>query len=174
VFLIAGVGPAHADWLVTPFLGLKFAGSTNIALGDAADSTKLALGGMFTLIGDSVLGIEADFSYYPRFFEADDDTGVVARSNVLTLMGNVVVAMPVGLSRSSLRPYATAGAGLMHVGIDDIVDLFPADTNLFAVNLVRFDLRFFRNVTEGNAIPRDSNRVRLSFWRASVGVSLRY
>jgi hypothetical protein len=75
----------------------------------------------------------------------------------------------------------------MHVGIDDIVDLFPADTNLFAVNfgggaigplsprtLVRFDLRFFRNVTEGNAIPRDSNRVRLSFWRASVGVSLRY
>ena len=81
---------ASADWILSPFIGLKMGGDTNfVDLDQGAGATKLTLGGSAGLLGDGVLGVEADFGYSPRFFETATRARLVFRSSVTTLMGNV-------------------------------------------------------------------------------------
>lgn len=179
---------ASADWLVTPFIGLKFAGTTNfVDLDSAADDTKLTFGGSLGVGGEGMLGLEADFGYSPRFFERGDSSGLVARSNVTTLMGNVIVAAPLSVTRESLRPFILGGLGLIHVGIQDVADVFQVDRNLLGVTVgggasgaltdeasLRIDLRYLTALGSGDPGTVGFGRTRLSFWRATVGVMLRY
>jgi len=133
-----------------------------------------------------MFGIEVDFGYSPRFFERDQSSGLIARSNVTTLTGNVIVAAPLSVTRDSLRPFFVGGAGLIHIGIDDVVGLLPVNSNLVGIDVgggalgrltnrtsVRFELRYFRTVTEDTDVVAFGPS-RLSFWRAAVGVFLKY
>ena len=43
---------------------------------------------------DGLLGVEAEFSHVPRFFEGDSEFGLVLTSRVSTLSGSVVLAVP--------------------------------------------------------------------------------
>lgn len=182
--------PASAEWFVAPFLGLKFNGATNfVDLEQGADNTKLTAGVTAGVLGDGVLGAEADFGYSPRFFERSRGvgSGLVARSQVFTLMGNVVVAPPRRLTDLSLRPFISGGGGWMRVSIDDVIGALSFDSNLFAINVgggatgalsprtsLRFELRYFRSVSREDAERTVGfGPTRLSFWRAGLGISIR-
>jgi hypothetical protein len=188
VVTLLTAAPAHADFFVTPFAAIKFAGNAQIVdLESGASNVKFTLGGMAGVLTDGLFGVEADVAYVPRFFERSTGS-LVARSQVITVMGNVMVAAPRSLTQYSLRPFVSGGAGLMHVNIDDIADAIPVDSNYFGVNVgggamgplnnsldVRFELRWFKSVTTGtteNATPLLPGSA-LSFWRAAVGLTIR-
>jgi hypothetical protein len=177
---------AGADWIVTPFAGLKIGGDTNLVdLDQGAGATKLTLGGSVGLLDDGVLGIEADFGYSPRFFETTRGR-LVFSSSVITLMGNVIVTTPRELTRESLRPYLIGGLGLMHATIDDVAGVFQVHSNLLGLSVgggaiggvtartsLRFDLRHFKNISKEDA-QVGFGTTRLGFWRLTAGLTLRY
>jgi opacity protein-like surface antigen len=189
VWLVAWLSPAaaEADWLITPFVGVKFAGDTNlIDLDQAAGEPKLVIGGSAALLGAGLLGAELDVGYSPRFFERSDPNLLVRSSSVTTIFGSVLVAVPLAVTRESLRPYAVGGLGLIHAETEDVLDIIRIDSNLFGLAVgggiigalsdrtsVRLDLRHFRTLSrEGEAVLVGTTR--LSFWRASAGVTFRY
>jgi hypothetical protein len=177
---------AAADWLFTPFLGVTFAPHTALLdLEQSAGSTKGVYGISVSLLTHGLFGVEGDFGYSPRFFERGGRS-VVSGSNVTTLMGNVVVAVPLSVTRESLRPYATGGVGLIHAASAGVADILGVDRNLLGYDFgggaigmfdpnvgLRFDLRRFQTVHEVEN-PVTFARSRLSFWRATVGVTIRY
>ena len=177
--------PAQADFFITPFAAVKFAGDASIVdLESGASNAKFALGGMVGVLTDGLFGVEADLTYVPRFFERSTGS-LVARSHVFTFMGNVMIAAPLSVTQYSLRPFVSGGAGLMHINIDDVANAIPIDSNLFGINVgggatgplsnsldVRFELRWFKSVTAGDSTPL-LPRSALSFWRAAVGLTIR-
>lgn len=183
VFACLPAADARAEWLITPFIGLKFGGDTTFVDPDrGADNTKMTLGGSLARVGDGVLGFEADFGYSPRFFDPGPG-GLTSSSSVSTLTGNVLLMVPRALTGYSLRPYAVGGAGWMHIGVNSIL---PANSNVWAMTLgggaigaltdrtsLRFELRYFKNLT-GDESANTIGSARLSFWRATVGVSFGY
>ena len=107
------------------------------------------------------------------------------------MSGNLVVTAPLSVTRESLRPYLVGGLGLLHVGIDDAIALNPVDRNLLALNLgggvigmlERSHGRPLRPPPHAQHSRRSSATrwvgpvwlpVRLSYWRATVGVTVRY
>jgi opacity protein-like surface antigen len=154
--------PARADAFVTPFIGATFGADA-----PASEPTYgFALGGML----GGVFGIEGEFGYTPNFFASTGDT---SDSHVLTLMGNVLVGLPIG----GFRPYLTAGAGLIRqhneFTVQDI--LTDISSNDFGINAgggarfmftdhvgVRADLRYFMVRKSGG----------LDFWRGYGGLNL--
>ena len=181
--VVAGT-PAHADFFVTPFAAIKFAGDSRIIDVDSgAANARFTLGGMVGFLSDGIVGVEGDVTYVPRFFERSAGT-LVARSHVITAMGNVMLAVPLSVTGYSLRPFISGGAGVMHINIDDALDILPVDSNLFGVNVgggavgpltnaldVRFELRWFKSVSAGNErtlLPGPA----LSFWRVAIGLTI--
>lgn len=182
--------PAAADWLVSPFVGVRFAAATTLfSAPGPPEGARFLWGVSGGLLTDGIFGIEAEFSYVPDFFETEFD--VLATSRVATLSGNVILAIPIEATTYGLRPYVTGGLGLMHassVGLEGLTPLFRIDSNFLALNLgggaigpvsprssIRFDLRYFRNMkTDENApVTPEAAGAQLSFWRASVGLTLR-
>lgn len=180
--------PARADWIVTPFIGLKFAGATNfVDLEKGAGGTKLTLGGSVGVLGDGVLGVEVDLGYTPGFFEGADPTGLVVGSQVTTFVGNVILALPRSMTRDSLRPYAVGGLGLMHASIEDVLQVLRVNSNLLGLVVgggaigpltnrtsLRFEVRYFRNLSKDEGPLVGFGATKLTFWRATAGVTLRY
>jgi hypothetical protein len=189
VLLLVWTPPAeaHADWLITPFLGTSLAGETTFLIFEEGGGRKLTLGASVALLSDGIVGIEAEVGHTPRFFEGVNRLGLVLTSRVTTLSGNVIVAAPLAVTRESLRPYLVGGLGLMQARSKHAAGLFPVDEDLLGLNIgagaigfvtertgLRFDLRHFKAVT-GTDGPRARPGVsRLSFWRATAGVTIRY
>lgn len=189
VLLFLAPVPAAADWYFTPFIGIKFGGSTTLAspLVQIEVARKAALGGSVALISNGLLGVEADYGFYPGLFVQADDELVVASNRAQTLTGSVLLAAPLGLTRESLRPYLVGGVGWMSViGSDEFV-FFPVDEDFIALNLgvgaigmlgdrfgLRFDVRHFSNLDRDEPSDGSSESPRLKFWRGTVGVTLRY
>ncbi len=180
---------ASADWLFVPQLGAVFGGRTTIVdLDQGAGSKTLTLGGSVTWLSDGIVGLEADLGHTPHFFERGSSSqALILDSTMTTLTGNVVVTVPLAVTRESLRPYVVGGLGLMHASSNDAVRIFSFDSNLLAMNVgggaigfvtpftgVRFDVRHFRNLSPDGTATTTSGATRLSFWRASVGVVIRY
>jgi opacity protein-like surface antigen len=181
---------ASAEWLISPFVALKFGGSicpctlVNTDLVDPEDATglrKWALGGAFGFLTDGVFGLETEFAYVPGYFNRADAPNQVVGSSVITWTGNVLVALPAAVSRDGLRPYVTAGAGLVRFRRENIGGVFSASSRqptlvfgggalgrLTDRTSLRFDLRRF--------IGNDDQELGygISFWRATVGVTIRY
>src|SRR5258705_13953922 len=105
IAVIAGLTPitahAQADLFVIPFIGMKLAGHTNIPDPESpqqpAGAKKTTFGISAAIMGDGVLGLEGDFHHTPHFFERGIG-GLISQSNVTTLTGNVVVAVPRALA----------------------------------------------------------------------------
>lgn len=181
---------ASADWLITPFIGTAFSGETTLLiLAPGTREKKITFGITGTLLSDGVLGIEAGVSHVPGFFSGKDPLGLfrTTSSRVTTVDGSVIVAAPISVTRESLRPYLIGGVGLMQARSDDAVSIFPIDKDFLAVNVgggaigmltprtgVRFELRHFKAASGANGPFAREGLSRLSFWRASVGVTLRY
>ena len=176
-----------ADRQLRPFIGATFAGATTFvdpegAAGDA--NFAIGLGAMF--LGE-VFGAEAEVADAPGFFEAGKN--LVRGSRVTTITGNVVVAAPHRLTEYALRPYFVGGAGLMRIttttslSVFDQVTIKPQfDAGVGVVGFltnkvgVCWDLRRFQSIGSGDA---DNAGIsfgdeRLSFWRATMAVAIRY
>ena len=200
VFFCAHVVEARADFFLTPFLGSEFAGSTTMLDLDpgAASSKHWIFGGSAAWLSDHIFGVEADFAIVPSFLQNSSGTGLVTRSRVTTLTGSVIAALPLSVSRESLRPYAVGGLGLIHAAAEDAARLNEACTpgqpppgytcpgnwlglqiGAGAIGLitnragVRFDLRHLRALSRDTTLLGERTS-KLSFWRATVGVALRY
>ena len=187
LLLCAGGAEARADFLITPFIGSAFGGNTTLLDLDigAASSKHWTFGGSAAWLSDQVLGVEAEFAMVPGFFERSEGTGLITGSRVTTLTGNVLVAMPLSVSRESLRPYLTGGLGLIRATAEDLIglnesgDWLGLQVGAGAIGLiteragVRFDLRHARSLSRDTTLRGDRTS-KLSFWRATVGVTLRY
>ncbi len=181
--------PAQAqDWLVVPFLGITFGGSSSLFedLERGAGETSTSIGGSVLWLGRGVLGIEGDFGYVPGFFERGDQQIFRTGSYVTSFTGSAVLAMPLRITRESLRPYVVAGFGLLRGEAKDTQDIFIIRSTMPALVIgggalgflttnvgVRFDLRHLRSLGQGDElVVREGPRVR--FWRGSIGLILRY
>jgi hypothetical protein len=192
LWLLAGGSTARADFLVTPFLGTTFGAETGFLILDqnANASKNTMFGGSWAWLSDRLLGVEGEAAFAPGFFAAENVERLVTANHVTTVFGNVMAAVPISVSREGLRPYLLAGLGLVRIRLEDPVGLVNisngADNSLglqlgagaigFLTNRagLRFDLRHVRSLartTDPITLERAS---KLSFWRASIGVAIRY
>jgi len=162
---------AHADGLFTPWVGVNFAN-------DPADG-RTSFGITATAMGGGVIGGEFDLGYSPNFF---GDENVFGSNNVLTVVGNLVIGIPLGGSKGfGFRPYGTVGLGLIRSQAD-VLEL-DLSSNEFGINAgggaflffgdhvgMRGDLRYFRAGFDNLDIL---NIDKVDFWRASIGVTFR-
>lgn len=192
--LIAVPTRASADWLFTPFLGANFGGKANF--GDFNDfddefEKRVDMGASLGWMGSGIVGLEVDFGWSPNFFENTAGTGnfEFGDSNVTTLMANVLVGAPIGgQSGPGVRPYGSAGIGLIRSHVDGGGLFNDLNTNDFGLNVgaglhgffndnvgIRGDIRYFRSLQDNQ--PDDEFDLALSdfdFWRATVGLTIRF
>ena len=166
---------------------MKFAGKTSIALGEpTVGEKKVTFGASSMLLSDNFLGIEADIEQTPQFFGPGVQRTVTS-SGVTTLTGNVAIAVPKAITQESLRPYVVAGVGLMHAHVSTQVGLLDTKSNLLGLDIgggvigfvspragARFELRHFKNLTDDAPGAVTIGGTKLSFWRVTAGLVLRY
>jgi hypothetical protein len=188
LFLLVAPVRAGADWLLIPYAGVRFGGSTALSdLDNAAGERSYTLGLSVAGVGAGVLGIEADVGHTPGFFQRGDHPApLITRSSVTSVGGNLILTLPLSVTRESLRPYAVVGAGLLRATSarplrDDVIrSTMPAVTfGLGAVGFfsddtgVRFDMRLHRSLGQGDdELVRPGHRLR--FWRGTIGVIRRF
>ena len=191
---IAAPSKASADWLFTPFVGWNWGGTANLLSGDDFDDEfeqKAMFGASLGWMGAGIVGFEVDFGYSPNFFESTTGSGnfEFGDSNLTTLMGNLLVGVPIGGQHGvGFRPYAVGGVGIIKSSIGDAEDLFDVDSTNWGFNVgagamffftdkvgLRGDVRYFRSLQDDE--PDDEFDIGLShfrFWRGTVGVTFRF
>lgn len=194
LLLMGTPGRASADWLLTPFIGANFGGNADFGSFDDFDDEferRVDMGASLGWMGGGIVGFEVDFGWSPNFFENTVGPGnfEFGDSNVTTLMGNVLVGIPVGgQTGPGVRPYATGGIGLIRGHIDGDEFFNDLDSNNLGFNVgaglngfftdnigIRGDIRYFRTLSETEA--DDAFDLALSdfdFWRATVGLTIRF
>ena len=185
---------ASADWLFTPFAGVVYGGSADFGGGvDDEFERRFTYGATLGAMGAGVFGFELDFGYSPNFFEtladSDDDFTFADDSNVTTLMGNLVLGAPIGgTSGPGIRPYATAGLGLIRSQVTSAGNFFDIDRNSWGINVgaglhlffsdsvgLRGDLRYFRSLQgDDDDDDLDFDLADFKFWRGTVGLTFRF
>ena len=187
LFTVSFPAAARADWLFTPFVGSTFGTETSYLLVEpGGDRAQLILGGSAAMLSRGFFGVEADFGYAPRFFERDNRSGNITGSNVTTLSGSVIVAVPLAVTRESLRPYVVGGIGLVHAAASATVPIFSFSDNFTGINIgggaiglisprtgFRFEIRHFKSLRDAPNVLTAESAARLGFWRATVGVVFR-
>jgi opacity protein-like surface antigen len=171
---------AKADVLLTPFAGVSF-----------TEDVRKANYGASVAIG-SLIGVELDVSK-TRLGSFDDIPLVSVDAHATTIMGNLMVRWPAG----PVQPYASAGIGVIKVSADLDVPLFGEVLDVNAQNIgtnygggiyilpsksigIRGDFRYFRTIGDldwddfTDFDPDDLPVPAIDFWRATVGVTVRF
>src|SRR5688572_19699137 len=143
VFVTGMAKPASADWLFTPYLGITFSGAANTIDVDNFDEEfrrRTNFGASLAAMSGGIFGLEFDFNHTRNFFQITEGGGDVdffdVDSGLTTLMGNVIIGIPVGGSTGGgVRPYFSGGAGLMraNIKVEDLLE--DLSTNDLAVNV---------------------------------------
>ncbi len=168
---------ARADVWITPYIG----SSLSIDFAGYDPGRAWHYGGALTFLGGSGFGVEVDVAYAPRFFEPGNDNvfNFDGDGNLTTLMANLVWAVPT----PGVRPYVSAGAGLMRSRLEAPLDLFEYTDSGFGVNAgagvrvggprmaVRGDVRYFRQLNDISPFSA-INLGQFSYWRGTVGLSI--
>jgi opacity protein-like surface antigen len=174
--------PASAQGYVTAFVGGNFGGDSGVSLDESIDDTsRLNFGGRLGVLGGGIFGGEIDIGYTPDFYGKGT---VFDSSGVLTVMGNVVVGLPLG----PVRPYFLGGIGLVRrtvtyvpgEGEGSVTDSRAAYSIGGGVNFfvsehvgINADLRYFRNFSTGNSLV-DLSDDKFNFARGSLGITFRF
>ena len=186
---------AKADWYFTPFFGWDFGANTTLIdlqyIG--ANRTKVTFGGSAALTF-GIVGVEADYAFIPQFFQDPDpepgstvEPAPVLASHVQTLTGNVLLLAPLAWTRESLRPYVVGGLGWMDATVTYSEAPVNVNCDMTALNVgggaigllsegagLRFDFRRVRGIGPTSPSCLAVSSPRVNFWRATVGLTLRY
>jgi hypothetical protein len=178
---------ARAEGYVSPWVAANAgAGFSNGNIN--FDNGRAGFGVNAGAMGNGIIGGEVDLGFNPSFFGTQNEFG---SNSVIDLMGNVIIGVPIGGTHGGgLRPYFTAGLGLMHRQIDG-GDLFAASSSAndlgwnAGVGLMGFfsehvglrgDVRYLRTINASDASLSDPFNVsqgNFHYWRASAGVVIR-
>jgi opacity protein-like surface antigen len=175
VFLL-GATAARAEVMVTPFAGVAFGGVTSTS----HSTYGVGLG----FLGHGIVGFEAEIATSRHFFGTSGQGEVFTPNDVVTLMGNVLVAVPAG----PVRVYGAAGAGLLKTRLRAPAQLFNVDSNDFGIDVgggviasvgshvaLRGDLRYFRAVSDPSPDGAfDLAFGKIEYWRAVGGLTLKF
>jgi opacity protein-like surface antigen len=176
-------GVARADWLFTPYGGMTFGK-------DAKNLEHFNWGLSAGWMGAGIVGWEVDFNHTPNFFEAKDasnTTELFGKNNVTSLMGNVLVGVPVGGQHGvGIRPYVSGGVGLLKQNVPAASDLLSVSSNDFGMNFgfgahvfasdhvgFRGDLRYLRSFQKDDSTATNFALGNFDFWRWTAGVTFR-
>ncbi len=186
LMIFAAPSPARAEGFVSPWIGVNFGNNPFENLDeDVADGGRTSYGVTAGYMGAGIIGGEFDFGYSPSFFGDDSDFG---SNNVLTAMGNVIIGIPIGGTRGAgVRPYVTAGLGLIRTSYGPIDDFDAVSNNDFGYNLgagimgyfathvgIRGDVRYFRSLQDNSSGGDvDFDLGSFHFWRASIGLVIK-
>ena len=174
VVSLAGTASASAEVLLTGFGGVAFSGATERSRG--------TWGGSIGFLGN-VVGFEAEFATTPDFFGSSSESGAFTDNDVVTLMGNFIVATP-----GHVRLYGTVGGGLMKTRLADPGRFFSIDSNDFGINVgggvmaffgehfgLRGDVRYFRDLQDADPDGEfDLDFGNVDYWRAVGGITFRF
>ena len=179
VLVIGAARAASAESFISPFIGYNFGGDSGCPEISNCENKTRNLGVSFGSIGN-VLGAEAEFSFIDNFFGESPTTS----SNVLTFMGNVMLAPKFGV----IQPYGVIGLGLIkshaEVSLNELVE---TDNNHFGWDIgagiigyfgphfgVRGDIRYFHAFQDLEILGLSIADTKLDFGRASGGVVFRF
>jgi len=137
LFIGSLAAPARADWYLTPYIGAAFGGASNqFVLNDLDDEfeQRVNFGGSFGWRSKGIFGVEVDYNVAPNFFQFTGGTNNFDLfdfdSSVQTLMGNAVIALPIGGSTGmGFHPYVTAGLGTIRTQLRSDSDVFDDITS---------------------------------------------
>ena len=137
LFIGSVAAPARADWYLTPYFGAAFGGASNqFVFNDLDDEfeQRMNFGGSFGWRSKGIFGVEVDYNVAPNFFQFTGGTNDFDLfdfdSSVQTLMGNVVIAIPIGGSSGmGFHPYLTAGLGTIRTQLRSESDVFDDITS---------------------------------------------
>ena len=124
LFLFAGTRPAHAQGFISPFIGYNFGGDAGCPEITNCQDKRADYGVSIGALG-SIVGFEAELGYTKNFFGET----VGQTSNVLTLMGNFMLAPKIG----PVQPYGLAGLGLIRTSVEGVGT--SSDQNQFGWDL---------------------------------------
>src|SRR5437867_2732337 len=177
--LVWAPAQARPDGYVSPWVAANAgAGFSNGNIN--FDNGRAGFGVNAGAMGGGIIGGEVDFGYSPSFFGTTNDFG---SNSVIDLMGNLIVGVPVGGQHGAgIRPFFTAGLGLMRRQIDGgtLVQV-SSSTNDFGWNAgagvmgffsdhvgLRGDIRYLRTINTNNATVTniDFSEGDFHFWRA--------
>ena len=188
--LVLSSRPAAAEWHLAPMAGLTMFGDTSVVDLDQGTSRRhMNVGGAVSWLSRGLFGIEAIGTWTPRFFEGERRSisptpAVTSRTNgTVSLMGNVLVTLPQRWTEYGLRPFVSAGFGLLHANKPDAV--FPVKLDALGFNVgggavgflsartgVRFDLRYHTTLNRSEQAP-SFGAVHLRYVTAQVGLVFR-
>ena len=195
--------PARADWLLSPYIGGVFGGAANTFVVDDLDDEfeqRMSVGISFGYYSKSIFGFEVDYSAAPNFFQFTGGTNdfdlLDLDSSVQTLMGNVVLALPVGGAGGPFRPYVSGGLGTIRTQLRSESDVFDelgsndsgynvgAGAHLLAAGRIgiRADVRYFRGFeaiddedpVDNPIFDQPFAQEVFNFWRGTIGVTFRF
>ena len=179
---------ARAEGYISPWVaanaGTGFNGNN---LGRSFDNGRAGVGTQVGAMGGGIFGAELDLGWSPSFFGTTNDFG---SNSVIDVMGNLIVGVPIGGTHGGgLRPYATAGLGLIRTQIDGgTIATVSSSNNDFGWNAgggvmgffsdhfgIRGDVRYLRNINNNSTSITNINfdPGSFHFWRASIGVVIR-
>jgi opacity protein-like surface antigen len=205
LFLGTAAAPARADWFLTPYIGGAFGGASNqFTLNDLDDEfeQRVNFGASVGFRTKGIFGFELDYNAAPNFFQFTGGTGnfdlLNFDSSVQTLMGNVIIALPVGGSHGAgFQPYVTAGFGTIRTILRSEADVFDDITsNDSGFNVgagatffptthfgLRADARYIRGfesiddedpIEDSPFFDQPIATEVFHFWRGSLGITFRW
>lgn len=150
-------------------------------------STKPGFGIAFGSVG-RVVGFETDIAYHPEVI--DNSVNALAKNRVFTFSESVLIGPTLG----RVKPYGAVGFGDLLLNVTRLSNLVVPNpesisNNYFTVNAgggvmgfvtahlgVRGDLRYFRayGFKIGDLQTAGISLDRFDFWRASIGIAVKF
>src|SRR5262249_8567463 len=182
--------PPASYWTASGFVGSNF--------GAGADSASVDFGGQLAYLYRGFIGGELLADFAPHF--RINNALLADNPNVNSYMANVIGAVPIG-SEGQVQPYVSAGLGGIQLRSEmfNIATTTPGTTTqanqmkfggnvgagvmAFAGNFgIRGDVRYYRafhsdistNATTPSDIFAQNLLSGLDFWRANIGVAVRW
>jgi hypothetical protein len=176
-------------------IGVTFKGATNFWDPESAQNpesgdqkVRRTFGLSVSRFGEGIIAFEGVALLTPGFFEGSSVFGqdLVSDSYALSATGNVILTTPRLWTEYSLRPFVSAGFGMLRVSHDDTA--LPVSANMLGMNVgggaigflsertgVRFEMRYHRAVGRPEFVNQtfDGGPGRLRYFTASIGLVIR-
>jgi Outer membrane protein beta-barrel domain len=174
LLLVMTSSPARADGFLTPYIGYDFSGNAASCAGLVDCTPKRTNYGVSVAVTGKSLGFEEDLGYGNDFFGEAPGTS----SSVLSAMSNVLFVGGPG----RIQSYLLSGLGLIRSSVsfnqssaESVAigyDLGGGASAFFTKHVgLRVDVRHFETFESVNVLLSSG---KLGFWRASLGLALKF